>query len=385
MNTTVERFGSNMSDKEYPKAGTRVDGLEVTKNIPNQDSIGATFTDYTILDGVREVPYKGWHPENTFYAANDWRRSEKLAEDIKSNGWIDPLIVAVEDGEPYILEGVHRFVALHLLGKSSFPALVVIEESEPKIEAHVDQLPGGLADDKSPEDFPADKVKQGIEVELEHTDDPAIALEITMDHLTEDIDYYNKLAKVESVLKALAKVLKFPKQPRILEKENEEFQFKVGEDLLHPDYKLTPKDIDLMDSELDRYEEVMDLLEREDRTAFPKGDVGALTDLWVDYNNAIVKKMNQQAVLETFEENEEFQFKVGEDLLKSDSVLTPSEVKLMRSEIDRYSEVMDLFDGYENTDYMEEAWENYIEAIETRLKSSLKALQRKRLRSVGKA
>jgi len=41
-----------------------------------------------------------------------------------------------------------------------------------------------------------------------HTDDPDLALEITMDHLTEDLDYYDKLAQIEArVIAALKRVV----------------------------------------------------------------------------------------------------------------------------------------------------------------------------------
>lgn len=60
-----------------------------------------------------------------------------------------------------------------------------------------DKIPGGLADDKKPSDFDSDKLKAGIKVELEHTSDKKIAREIAMDHLTEDINYYDKLKEVE--------------------------------------------------------------------------------------------------------------------------------------------------------------------------------------------
>jgi len=33
--------------------------------------------------------------------------------------------------------------------------------------------------------------------EMEHTDDPSVAKEIAMDHLTEDVDYYKKIKKIE--------------------------------------------------------------------------------------------------------------------------------------------------------------------------------------------
>ncbi len=38
---------------------------------------------------------------------------------------------------------------------------------------------------------------KGIKVEMEHTDDPQIAEKIAKDHLWEDLDYYDKLAKIE--------------------------------------------------------------------------------------------------------------------------------------------------------------------------------------------
>ena len=40
------------------------------------------------------------------------------------------------------------------------------------------------------------QLKKGTKVEMEHTDNKKIAKEIAMDHLTEDPNYYNKLAKI---------------------------------------------------------------------------------------------------------------------------------------------------------------------------------------------
>ncbi len=42
------------------------------------------------------------------------------------------------------------------------------------------------------------QVKAGIKVEKEHTGDEDYALEIALDHLGEDLQYYVKLAKMES-------------------------------------------------------------------------------------------------------------------------------------------------------------------------------------------
>jgi len=66
--------------------------------------------------------------------------------------------------------------------------------------AKADKIPGGLAQGKKPSDFPKKKLDAGITVEMEHTTSRAIAQEIAMDHLVEDIDYYQKLKKIEKAL-----------------------------------------------------------------------------------------------------------------------------------------------------------------------------------------
>lgn len=66
-----------------------------------------------------------------------------------------------------------------------------------KLKKRKDMIPGGLADKKQPTDFDQEALKKGLKVELEHTSDSDIALEIAMDHLTEDPLYYDKLAKME--------------------------------------------------------------------------------------------------------------------------------------------------------------------------------------------
>ena len=43
--------------------------------------------------------------------------------------------------------------------------------------------------------LPIDQIKKGIEVEMEHTDDPKMALKIALDHIKEDPKYYDKLVK----------------------------------------------------------------------------------------------------------------------------------------------------------------------------------------------
>jgi len=71
-----------------------------------------------------------------------------------------------------------------------------------------EKLKGGLADGMSIESLAdhhnvevekvIDALEIGVNVELEHTTEMMVAFEIAMDHIYEDLDYYNKLEKIES-------------------------------------------------------------------------------------------------------------------------------------------------------------------------------------------
>jgi len=64
-------------------------------------------------------------------------------------------------------------------------------------KAWEDKLPGGLSDNKVPDQFDPSALREGRRVESEHTKDKHLQTEISMDHLTEDPEYYGKLKKVE--------------------------------------------------------------------------------------------------------------------------------------------------------------------------------------------
>lgn len=88
-----------------------------------------------------------------------------------------------------------------------------------------DKISGGLADNKTVKDLVAhhgdeswasiqfeslekiinSQLEKGIKVELEHTDDAAIAREIAIDHIWEDKKYYDKLETVEESTKKIIK------------------------------------------------------------------------------------------------------------------------------------------------------------------------------------
>lgn len=118
--------------EDYPLAGPQVSGLDVGDDVPNADSISATLDEYEIAEHIREVPLSdfGSAPHDMFYAADDIDHAEELASRIGDNGWVSPLIVVIDEKGPYILEGAHRLAALHILGKATFPALVVTEITE---------------------------------------------------------------------------------------------------------------------------------------------------------------------------------------------------------------------------------------------------------------
>lgn len=56
-----------------------------------------------------------------------------------------------------------------------------------------DLLPGGKGDDLDPSQFDPDELAMGIEDEMEHTDDPDVAREVAIDHLSQNPTYYSDM------------------------------------------------------------------------------------------------------------------------------------------------------------------------------------------------
>lgn len=56
-------------------------------------------------------------------------------------------------------------------------------------------IKGGVGDTSAPENIDPTQLALGVQVEMEHTNDPKIAKELAIDHLTEIPDYYSRLAK----------------------------------------------------------------------------------------------------------------------------------------------------------------------------------------------
>ena len=95
------------------------------------DSISATLNDWDTLNKIRVVKMKEFDgPRSVFYAADDFERSRQLADKIKISKEISPLIIVIDSEGPYILEGAHRYVALHNLKAKSLPALIIVDVEE---------------------------------------------------------------------------------------------------------------------------------------------------------------------------------------------------------------------------------------------------------------
>jgi len=116
-------------DKRYPVAYSYMDNLEIKDDIPNTRSISASLTNYKVLDGIRLIPASEFETDvrELFYAASDIDKVYTIADQIKDNGWIKPLIAVYEKDGVYILEGGHRLPALVIAGYDKIPALVVID------------------------------------------------------------------------------------------------------------------------------------------------------------------------------------------------------------------------------------------------------------------
>lgn len=161
----------------YPRAGNVVDGRTVRDHIPNRDSISASMHEYKILSGIREVPISLFDPE---YVPETTEKVRKLADEVAQSNEINPLIVAVDEEGPYILEGGHRYDALRMLNAKSLPALVVLE-SDPHLAAVKKALSEGKP--VPPEvlkDYPSLQPKDSQEPTKEPTPQPNQAPENSM-------------------------------------------------------------------------------------------------------------------------------------------------------------------------------------------------------------
>jgi hypothetical protein len=90
---------------------------------------------------------------------------------------------------------LRRSIAALALSRKQSGHKVLVYGANGKAREIGEALQGGKGDGKKVTDFDPEQLAMGVEVEMEHTDDSDEALQIAMDHLTEDPEYYTKLKK----------------------------------------------------------------------------------------------------------------------------------------------------------------------------------------------
>jgi len=112
--------------------------------------------------------------------------------------------IEVTNGKKRILREDEAIDKLHAVQRelpipnAVFRGLEGLFDGDKVAAEHEDLIPGGLADYGDPEQYDQRQLNMGIGVELEHTDNKALAKEIAMDHLHEIKDYYTRLKRMES-------------------------------------------------------------------------------------------------------------------------------------------------------------------------------------------
>jgi len=124
---------------------------------------------------------------------------------------IEPILrqhdITVEGEDHEVGMALGQLVAIHTAVDELEDKIGTDEKDLPKGVGY-DKIKGGLADDLTVDDIAKKHkvssdvielaIKQGIDVESEHTSDATVAYEIAKDHIFEDPKYYDKLKKIEA-------------------------------------------------------------------------------------------------------------------------------------------------------------------------------------------
>lgn len=133
----IEKALASQKAFKSVNVGDKVDGRTVLDGVPNMSSIGASLDEYTVVEGIKEIPLSAFDSEyvSSIKADKLDKRTRELADAIKESKQITPLIVVADSKGFYVLEGGHRFDALIASKAKSLPAVVVIDESDKPSEA----------------------------------------------------------------------------------------------------------------------------------------------------------------------------------------------------------------------------------------------------------
>lgn len=128
---------------------------------------------------------------------------EKIAKTLKPNAYIKtaepppPKNVSVEEWDKILQRGPPQKKKTSNTSKE-ISMNNTLQNNVKKIAA--DLIAGGQAEGLSPQNFNAQQLAAGQKIEMEHTNNPAVAREIAEDHLTEFPNYYPALKKMEKHL-----------------------------------------------------------------------------------------------------------------------------------------------------------------------------------------
>lgn len=169
-------------------------------------ALGKTPKSYGTSTGKHVAKEKYDTPRDDKQTANPGKLKSSVMEKAATANWEKVHLVFPSDGSKHNLL-VHPDAYKELSGAPSIEAWAKKHHGKIKYAAEwKDKLPGGLSDKKTPDDFDSSSLREGRKVESEHTKDKHLQAEISMDHLTEDPQYYKKLEKMEKSSMKLAAV-----------------------------------------------------------------------------------------------------------------------------------------------------------------------------------
>lgn len=189
---------------KHPRIAKRwADHTPDIKKLPEKKKMKKTSAELAMLSIKRAEEMTSEQEEREEAAGNpvtmeqvrEFLRQNQAPEDSELHQWAESLGVSPSAAE----ELIYQLAAQQVTGKPPEDTVEGGPEEEEK-EAE-ERIPGGKAEGMPASDFPADQLRKGIEVEKEHTPDPAVAKEIAKDHLEEFKNYYTALDSMEKRLK----------------------------------------------------------------------------------------------------------------------------------------------------------------------------------------
>jgi len=129
----------------------------------------------------------------TMEQVREFLRQNPTPEDYELHQWAESRGVSPHAAE----ELIYQLAAQQVTGK---PPEDTVEGGPEEEKEAKESIPGGEAQGKPDSSYPPAQLRRGIEVEKEHTPDPAMAKEIAKDHLEEHPEYYTALGKMEAEL-----------------------------------------------------------------------------------------------------------------------------------------------------------------------------------------